>query len=402
MVHVKSRSNINRRVVVTAERLLVDGALVGPRTLVLEHGRIDAVLDEPPPDAADRVVLDDGVLTPGLIDLHVNGAFGVDFAQAPPESWADVLGQLAERGVTSVQPTFITAPLDRLRQAGGACAEAERDRPATAARVLGAHLEGPFLSPARKGAHDPRWIVDPTPARVDALLEGSTPPPLTVTLAPERPGALAAIRTLVAHGVLVSLGHTDASSEDVGRAVDAGATMVTHLFNAQRGLHHRDPGVPGAALTDPRLALGLILDLHHVHPDVCRLAFAAAPGRVFGVTDAILTAGLPPHSPREFGGLRVANDLRGVGRRPDGTFAGAGIVLDEGVRRIMAAGLDPATALASCTEVAAEAIGRDDLGHLRAGCVADLVWWDADFRPRRIWTAGQALAPGGGSELPDH
>jgi N-acetylglucosamine-6-phosphate deacetylase len=144
-------------------------------------------------------------------------------------------------------------------------------------------------------------------------------------------------------------------------------------------------------LVDERFWIGLIVDAQHVHPTVCRLVFRAAPGRVVAVTDSILTAGLPNGTSLSFGGLPVANDATGLGRRPDGTIAGAGIVLDEGVRRMVAAGIDPATVLAAATEAPARSLGRTDVGHLLPGAHADLVWWDDDLFPRRVWVGGLAV-----------
>lgn len=385
-------------ITVSAPQVLRDGVLAGSGSVVVDGERIAAVLEAgPPPDAPDHVRLSSGVLTPGLIDLQSNGAFGVDFARAAPDDYGRVLRAYAARGVTSVQPTFVTAPLAELRAATARCAAMERERPPDGTRVLGAHLEGPFINPARRGAHPHEWILDPTEQRVGELLAGVAP--RTITLAPELPGALAAITRLSAHGVVVAVGHADATHRQVRQAADAGATMVTHIFNAQRPLYHREPGVPGAALSDPRLLVGLVVDGHHVHPDVCRLVFAAAPGRVVAVTDSILTAGLPPHTSLMFGGSPVANDEAGVGRRLDGTLAGTGIALDEGLRRMMAGGIEPAAALTACTETPARAIGRDDLGRLQVGALADLVWWDEFYQPQRIWIGGRELTHGGGRPL---
>lgn len=386
---------------VRAARALVGGSLVGPVDVVLQSGRILEVVtlgDVPRLASTDEpdVRLDSGVLTPGLVDLQVNGSFGVDFATGHPQQWADVLAGLARRGVTSVQPTFVTAPLDELH---ASCERAWAVQRATAAtpvaRVLGVHLEGPFLSPARAGAHRAAWMRDPSPAALDTLLghEATAAVLRTLTLAPERPFALHAVARLVQAGVVVSVGHTDATADQVWAAADAGATMATHVFNAQRPLGHREPGVPGAVLTDPRFYVGTIVDGRHVHPRVVGLVHAAAPGRVVAVTDAILTAGLPDHTPQSFGGEPVENDETGLGRRPDGTIAGSGIVLDEGVRRMVAAGLDPAAVLSSATEVPARSLRRDDLGVLRAGALADLVWWDEHYHPRRVWLGGVEVAP---------
>jgi N-acetylglucosamine-6-phosphate deacetylase len=384
-----------------AARALVDGALVGPVDVVLQDDRIVEVVaggDVPPGASTEQsaVSLDSGVLTPGLVDLQVNGSFGVDFATGDPQQWTDVLSALAGRGVTSVQPTVVTAPLDELH---ASCERAWDVQQATAgsrmARVLGVHLEGPFLSPARAGAHRAEWMRDPSPAALDALLghEPTAAVLRTVTLAPERPFALDAVARLAQAGVVVSVGHTGATADQVWAAADAGATMTTHVFNAQRPLGHREPGVPGAVLTDPRFFVGTIVDGRHVHPRVVGLVLAAAPGRVVAVTDAIVTAGLPSHTPQTFGGDPVENDDMGLGRRPDGTIAGSGIVLDEGVRRMVAAGLDPAVVLSSATEVPARSLRRDDIGVLRAGGLADLVWWDEHYRPRRVWVGGVELAP---------
>jgi N-acetylglucosamine-6-phosphate deacetylase len=382
--------------VILAEKALVGGRIVGPVRLQVDGARITSVV----PEAADGGTTADlrlrgGTLTPGLLDLQNNGSFGADFAEASPQQWAEVLAGLASRGVTGVEPTIITAPLDELNEAFGrihAATERHRDEPVT--RILGAHLEGPFIAESRKGAHRAECMLDPTPEALDRLLANPATAAVlrTVTLAPERDHALTAIRRLTDLGIIVAVGHSDATAEQVSAAADAGATMTTHIFNAQRPLQHRDPGVAGAVLADPRFFIGVIIDGHHLHPTTVRIVYAAAAGRTVGVTDAIVTAGLPNHTPLVFGGRPVANDDAGVGRRPDGTIAGAGIVLDEAVRRMVAAGLDPAAVLASCTEVAARSLRRTDVGHLAAGSLADLVWWDERWQPQRIWVGGTEVA----------
>lgn len=378
---------------ILAPEALVDGALVGPVRLETDGERIvsvvagDAAEEGPPAD----VELPGGTVTPGLLDLQNNGSFGADFADATPDQWAQVLTGLASRGVTGLEPTIITAPLDELNAAFDRIRAAQqRHAGEPVCRILGAHLEGPFISEERKGAHRAECMLDPTPDALDTLLSNPATAAvlLTVTLAPERAHALEAIRRLVAEGVVVAVGHSDATAAQVRAAADAGATMTTHIFNAQRPLTHREPGVPGAVLADDRFFIGTIIDGQHLDPSVVKIVFSAAPGRAVGVTDAIVTAGLPNHTPLMFGGELVVNDETGLGRRESGTIAGAGIVLDEGVRRMIAAGLDPATVLASCTEVAARSIRRTDVGHLAPGALADLVWWDEQWRPQRVWVGG--------------
>ena len=264
--------------IIAAPHVLLPGGLVADASVAVSGGRIvDAA---GPPD----VVLPEGVLAPGLVDLQVNGCFGIDFAA--DDDWSEAVGRLPETGVTAFLPTLITAPLADL-------VAGLRRMPDSllGARVLGMHIEGPFLVEARRGAHDAALFCDPTPERIDALLEPGTM--ALLTLAPERRGAAAAIARLAREGVLVSVGHSDAHAEEVALAAEAGARMVTHLFNAQRGLHHREPGVVGQALADERLSCGLILDGHHVAETVARVAFAAAPGRIALVTDAMSAAGMP-------------------------------------------------------------------------------------------------------------
>lgn len=372
--------------IIAAWRLLVDGNLCGPGAVEVRDGRIATVLGEAPEGAQ-------GTLTPGLVDIHSNGAFGVDFADADVPAFRRALEALARRGTTSVQPTSITAPVPSLIASLDRCLAArEALAGEPVARILGAHLEGPFLSAARRGAHRADWLSDPAADLLNPLLAHKA---LTMlTLAPELAGALDAIRRLVAHGVRVSLGHTDATTEQVAAAADAGATLVTHLYNAMRPFQHRDPGVPGAALADPRLVSGLIGDGCHVHPLACRVAFQAAPGRIALVSDSILLAGLPSGTTLPFGGLPATLDTNGLGRRADGTISGAGALLDDGVHRMIAAGLDPALVLGAATRVPADVLGRADLGRIAPGAHADLVLWDESWQPRRVWVGGVEVVDG--------
>jgi len=377
-------------VLIAAARLvpgLPGTGVLEPGYVSVQGGLIAEVGQGPPPGPPD-VVLDSGVLVPGLVDLQVNGYYGVDLADGDPEGWALVAQRLPETGTTAFLPTFITAPVPTLATAVRSAAKTT-EAVTAGARVLGVHLEGPFLSPARAGAHRRDWIVPPSPGVVAELLEAGQGVLRLMTLAPEADGALAAIGMLTAAGVLVSVGHSDATAAEVAAGAAAGARMVTHLFNAQRGLHHREPGVVGQALTDQRLTSGLIVDLSHVSAAACAIAFAAAPGRICLVTDAAACAGMPPGR-YLLGGQPV--DLPpggGAPVRPGGTLAGSALRMDQAVSNAVAVGLGLPEAVAAATRIPADLIGRPDLGRLEAGAAADLAWLGDDLRARAAWVAGE-------------
>ena len=369
-----------------------------PGYVRLAGGVITSVAQGLPPGTPD-LTLPGGTLLPGLVDLQVNGYFGIDFQNAGAADWASAAARLPQTGVTAFLPTFITAP-------PGALAGALRTAPAkirgarTGARVLGVHAEGPFIAPARKGAHNEAWITEPTPAAVDELLDAGQGVLRLVTLAPERDGALAAITRLTDAGIGVSVGHSDATAAQVALAADHGARMVTHLFNAQRPLHHREPGVVGQALTDHRLTSGLIADMYHVSPQACVLAFAAAPGRICAVTDAAACAGMPPGRYR-LGGEEIVLPA-GDGQAPvraDGTLAGSALRMDLAVANLIAAGIGLAEAVAAASSIPASLIGRPDLGRIAPGAAADLVWLGDDLRTNATWVGGELVFSRAGSGL---
>ena len=241
--------------------------------------------------------------------------------------------------------------------------------------------------------------MTPTPERVGVLVdtltaEGTAGLMTMDTLAPEIEHGLAAVRTLSEAGVKVSLGHTDALAAEVLEAADHGATLVTHIFNAQRPLNHREPGVPGAALYDTRFTCGLIADLHHVAAEICALIWRAAAGRVALVTDAIAAAGMPPGS-YELSGIPVELGEDGVPRDAAGVIAGSALTLDRAIRNLVGIGLDPAGVLEAATRVPADALGRRDLGRIEVGARADLVWFDNGYHPLRTWIAGRSVFEAG-------
>jgi N-acetylglucosamine-6-phosphate deacetylase len=377
--------------VITAPQVLLDDVLVRDGWVAISGGRIEAVGTGIPPHPPTWP-LPDGVLAPGLIDAQCNGAFGVHLAAADDQPWDLVLRSLPATGVTAVVPTFITAPLHQLRDALRAAAprirEARREPAPGRARPLGIHVEGPFLSARRRGAHDASLLCDPDPDRLQVLLDAGEGTLLYLTLAPERPGASAAIQHLVTAGVRVAVGHSDASEEQVRTAADAGASLVTHLYNAQRPFGHRDPGVVGAALTDDRLTSGLIADLRHVAPTGIVLAFRAAPRRIMLVTDAIAALGMPPGT-YDLGGHPTTVREGEPPLRDDGTIAGSALRLDTAIGNVVRCGIDPVDALLAATRIPADALGRTDLGRLEPGSSADLVWLGTDWQTRRTWIGGQ-------------
>jgi N-acetylglucosamine-6-phosphate deacetylase len=387
-------------VLITAPQLVTADAgsrILAPGYVAVTGGVITAVGQGGLPRPAD-VVLPSGKLLPGLVDLQVNGYFGEEFRGAGPAGWASVVARLPQTGATAFLPTFITAPPGVLAQALRAAAALIPALPA-GARVLGVHAEGPFISPAWHGAHNADWITEPSPQAVAELLDAGRGVLRLVTLAPERPGGMAATAALAQAGVLVSVGHSDATARQVAEAADRGARMVTHLFNAQRPLHHREPGVVGQALTDQRLTSGLIADMRHISPQVCVLAFRAAPGRICAVTDAAACAGMPPG--RYALGGEAIELPPGDGEPPvrgDGTLAGSGLRMDAAVANLVAAGIGLAEAAAAASRIPADLIGRPDLGRIAVGAAADLVWLGDDLRTRAAWVGGELVYAQPGAE----
>ena len=358
---------------------LVDGRLL-PGDVEVADGTVTAVGLSPAPGGR--------IAAPGYVDLQVNGFAGVDVMAADEDGVADLSRALAAHGVTAWLPTLITAaPADTDRALGVLRRVLEQGPAPGAARPLGVHLEGPFLSPRRLGTHPAEHRRDPDQALAARWCDAA--PVVAVTLAPELPGGLDLVRALVARGVLVSLGHSDATAEQAHAAFDAGARTVTHLFNAMSPLHHRAPGLPGAALARPDVVVQLVVDGHHLADDAVRTAWAAARGRVVLVTDATAA------SARADGGYALAGiavEVRGGAvRNGAGALAGSALTLDAAVRNACALGVHPADALAAATEAPARLLGRGDVGQLRPGGRADLVVLDDALHVDTVLLAGAAV-----------
>jgi N-acetylglucosamine-6-phosphate deacetylase len=321
-----------------------------------------------------------GVAVPGFVDLQVNGFAGVDFLDADAAGYRRAGEALLETGVTAYLPTLITSPEETLLAALGEV-PADSDYP----RILGVHLEGPFLSPKRLGTHVAAARRDPDLALLDRLLDGG--PVKLMTLAPELPGAFAAIERLLERGVTVSLGHSDATAGEANAAFDLGVRTVTHIFNAMRPLLHRDPGLVGAALTREDVIVQIILDGVHLAPETVLVVWRAATGRVALVTDST-TGAAASEGAYSFGSLDIeVHD--GAVLNPDGVLAGSVLTMIEAVRNLHALGVPLADAVDAATAVPARALGLPDLGRLDVGLPADIVVLDDSVEIERVLVAGR-------------
>lgn len=359
---------------------VVDGSLVRG-DVEIENGRIAAV---GLPGGRS------GIAIPGLVDLQVNGFRGIDLLHATGDEVERLGVELARTGVLWYQPTLITAPPELARLALttiGECAAAARGEGA-AARILGAHLEGPFLSPDRPGVHPREYLQQPDlDLLASYLLAGSAVS--MVTLAPELPRAGELIDGLIGRGIAVSLGHTDADAATAHAAFDQGARTVTHVFNAMRPFGHRDPGVAGAALVRDDVIVQLIADGAHLAPETILATWRAARGRIALVSDLTASGGMGD-GPFRLGTVdMVVED--GVARSADGALAGAVRPLGWGLRLLIELGVPIGEAVDAVTRTPARILGRNDVGVLRPGAAADLVILDDDFAVASVLVGGRPL-----------
>lgn len=313
-------------------------------------------------------------LAPGFIDLQLNGAFGLDFTIDPASLW-DVAARLPQYGVTAFLPTLITSPLDTIAR-GQACWQA---RPAgfQGAEPLGLHLEGPFLNPGKRGAHNPAHLRLPDlPAAAHWAPETGV---RLVTLAPELPGALELIQVLRSNGVVVSAGHSLASYEEAQRALRLGLTYGTHLFNAMPTLEHRAPGLVVALLNDLEAVVGVIPDGLHLHPAIVKLIWQNKGAQHINVvTDAMAALGMPP-GVYQLGDMQATVDATSA-RLSDGRLAGSILSLDQGLRNLRDfTNCSVSDALLTMTTTPAEVLGLSDRGRIASGGVADLVLLTPDL-----------------------
>ncbi len=358
------------------QRLGVEAALVGgellPGDVELADGRVSAVGLN---GARGR-----GIAAPGFVDLQVNGFGGVDFFSADSDAYRRAGDALLRTGVTAYQPTFITSPEEEIAAALGELPPLDGKAP----RILGAHLEGPFIAPERLGTHPPAARRDPDLSLLERLLSAGRV--THVTLAPELPGALELVAFLRSRGVTVSCGHSNATAAQAHEAFEHGATTVTHLFNAMRPFAAREPGLAGAALACNDVSVQVILDGVHLADDTARLVWHAAGGRMALVTDAVAGAGLGD------GSYRLASvDVEvtdGVARSGDTVLAGSTVTMIDAVRNLVALGAPLADALAAASEVPARIAGRADVGRLEPGTRADILVIDDNLSIKRVLAEG--------------
>jgi N-acetylglucosamine-6-phosphate deacetylase len=323
------------------------------------------------------------LLIPGFIDLHVHGAGGHD-TMAGGAALATIARVHAQHGTTALLATTMTAPRDEIEQALRAAAPYIQQRDRHSARVLGVHLEGPYINPGKLGAQ-PDFAATATLGDVLAL--HALAPIKLITIAPELPGHLALIVALRERGFVVQIGHSAGSYEDGVAALNAGASGFTHLFNAMTGLHHREPGMAGAALAHAQRA-EIIPDLLHVHPGAIRAALRCIPG-LFCVTDSTAATGMPDGD-YQLGRHTVTKCLGGV-RLPDGTLAGSTLTMDQALRNLVGLGVTLGEASRRTASLAAEHLGLADRGTLTPGAWADVVVLDSALTVQQVWVEGEAI-----------
>ncbi len=361
--------------ILTPEQTIENGAVCIEADRIAWVGR---AADAPPMPGAELLEARGLLLAPGFIDLQINGAFGDDFTADPDSIWR-VAAQLPRYGVTAFLPTVITSPSARIAQARRVLA-AGAPAGFRGAAALGLHVEGPFLNPYKKGAHNPAYLRPP-----DMSLIADWSPATSVrlvTLAPELPGSLEAIRHLVGQGVVVSAGHSTATYAQAQAGFAAGTRYGTHLFNAMPTLGHREPGLAGALLATSGQVVGLIADGIHVHPGLIAVVWAVkGPAGVSLVSDAMAALGMAP-------GRYRLNDLEVIvsqrdARLADSTLAGSILSPDQAVRNLIAfTGCRAADALATVTTTPADLLGiGHERGRIRPGMIADLVLLSADLHP---------------------
>ncbi|TDC33943.1 N-acetylglucosamine-6-phosphate deacetylase [Micromonospora sp. KC213] len=366
--------------------LRVTGKVVTP-TGVIRQGCVEINGDRITAVAEYPAKRDGHWIVPGFVDMHTHGGGGHTFTTGDADSARQAAAFHLGHGTTTLLASLVSAPFAVMRAATAALAPLVRE-----GVLAGVHFEGPYLSAARCGAQNPEFLRDPSTDELAELIELGSGAVRMVTLAPEREGALAAIKLLTSHGVVAAIGHTDATYAQTRAAVSAGASVGTHLFNGMRPIHHREPGPVVALLQAPSVVCELVADRVHLHDGM--LAFAtstAGPERTALITDAMAAAGMPDGR-YELGGqeVLVADGVARLAR--DGALAGSTLTMDAALRHAVGSGVPMPDAVRMIATTPARAIGLGDrVGALRAGLRADLVVLDDDLSVVRVMRAGSWL-----------
>lgn len=369
-----------------ARRVLTEQGWLDDHQLRINDGVITMI--EPIP--TDIAVRDAELLCPAYIDIHVHGGAGVDVMDDAPDVLDTLAKHKAREGVGAFLPTTVTAPLEAIHGALRRIARRTLSG-GPGAQVLGSYLEGPYFTPLNKGAHPPGLFRELDIAELNALSDVSQNTLRVAALAPEKPGALQAIRHLKQRGIRVMLGHSGATYAQTLAAFDAGADGLVHCYNGMTGLHHREPGMVGAGLTDTRAWLELIGDGHHVHPGAMRLCCCCAKDRIVLITDAMQAAGMPDGHYTLCG--EDVSMQNGVVRTAAGGLAGSTLSLDAAVRNMVEhAEITAEDAIHMASLHPARLLGiANQLGSLAPGKRANLIALDGGLHLQQIWIQGQAL-----------
>ena len=381
---VTARKQGVRTMLVTGARVFTGTAFEENIRVRVKDGKVAAVGKRLRPAGAEKVIdLKGAYLLPGFVDVHIHAFRGRDTMEGEDAVRA-MSRELAKMGVAAFCPTTMSAGAEDTRKAVEGIAKVMENPEPGGAVVLGAHMEAPFLSAARAGAQRSEFFCEPDWKLFLEMTGGRTDAVRLITVAPELAGSRSFIRKAAAAGIHVSIGHTDAYAETVHAAADWGADHVTHLFNAQRPLKHRAPGVPGAALTDDRLYCEMICDGVHLHPDIVRLTVRAKGSRrAVAITDAMEAAGMPDGT-YHLGGQEVFV-REGEARLGDGTLAGSVLTMKQALYNLIHVfRVQPERACAMCTQTPADSIGDGLCGRIIPGSPAPLTCWSGDWKMKKV------------------
>ncbi len=359
-------------------RIYTPLTIINDGFIYIENGIIKSIGREPcPVKSSDSINAEGFIVAPGFIDTHIHGYKGYDSNDCKPESYLKMSQLLVRHGVTAFIPSTVTAPHDVLLEASKAIREAAEHWDHNGARILGLHLEGPYISKEKKGAQNPEYIRAASRSELEDYIKASNNLIRQITVAPEAPGVLDLIPYAVEKGIVVSIGHTNASYEETKKAIEAGASKATHLYNAMKAIHHREPGPIIALLEDKNVYIELIADFIHVSKPMLKLAIDyAGTNRIVLITDAI-SATMLPDGEYKLGGLNViVKD--GIPRlASSGALAGSTLTMDKAVKNVHSLGYSIPETLSMASLNPAKsvyALWREKIGLIKPGFKADLVF----------------------------